>query len=199
MTTKTSRIFAELIVTAAMVSVLAACTPDPQPTAITSSSPSASPSQTSFAVPAPEDESEAIDFAERTIDRFLEVRGEVNAAGGTDTDELGQVATGPALRIALDDAARVVELGWKSEGALTFEPATAYAVDLVAEDGTSYPFSSVNVTGCQDGTNYTGTNPDGTPIQRPANLRAEIEFNVIWDPNLTLWLVNSIIATGATC
>lgn len=197
MTTKTSRSLAALITAVVALSALAGCTPDPEPVTPTSSTPT--PEESVVGVPAPESESEAIDNAERTIATYLKVRGEINAAGGTDTTPLEELATGPALQLALDDAGRVVELGWKTEGALSFEPQSAYAVDLVAEDGTAYPYSSANVTGCQDLSEYKIFNSDGTPAQQPADKRAILEFNVIWEPSLKLWLVNSVVVPGQTC
>jgi hypothetical protein len=196
MKTTNSRRIAALVIAAVAISVLAGCTPEPTPTNSTTASPT--PSDTATGFPAPESESEAIDNAERTIATFLKLRGEVNAAGGEDTSGLETIATGPALRLALDDAARVIELKWKTEGALVFEPENAYAVDLVDADGKAFSFSSVNVTGCQDGSNFKVFNSDGTAAQQPAP-RNELEFNVIWDPTVELWLVNTVIATGATC
>ncbi len=177
--------------------VLSGCTPEPGPEPTTTSTPS--PTPTLSTDPAPQNEEEAIAAAEDAIAEYLQVRGEVNASGGTDTEALVAVSTGPALQIALDSAARVVELGWKTEGALEFTPTTGYAVDLVGQDGASYPFSSVTVTGCQDSSNYKVFEADGSPAQQPEQQRNEIEFNVIWEPVEETWLVNNALATGATC
>jgi len=197
MTTTTTRSAATIASIAIAIGLLAGCTPEPAPTNSSTPNPTSSESATGY--PAPESESEAVENAERTIATFLKVRGEVNAAGGTDAEPLAELATGPALKLAVDDAARVVELGWTTEGALIFEPQSAYAVDLVAEDGASFAFSSVNVTGCQDISEYKIFNADGTPALQPSDKRAILEFNVIWEPTSRLWLVNSVVAPGQTC
>lgn len=178
--------------------MLTGCTPaDPDPTPEPTET--STPEPTATTAPAPESEAEAIAAGEQAIATYLEVRADINAAGGTETDPLKALATGPALRLALDDAGRIAEASYKTEGVLEFSSTMGYAVDLVGQDGTAYPFSSVNITGCQDGSNYKVFNSDGTPAQQPTEQRNVLEFNVIWEPNEQLWLVNTVIATGETC
>lgn len=198
--THNRRTLAVLAVATAGVLALAGCTPqDNKPTpAPTSASPSPTPTSTTTGVPAPTNETEAIDGATDGIDRFLAVRGEVNAAGGTQTDRLSEVSTGPALQIALDSAARVVEKGWITSGALVFEKQSAYASAVTLADGSSNPFGAAIVTGCQDGSKYTITDGAGNPVKQPEP-RNIIEFTVVYDQPTSSWLVQNAIAPGGTC
>ena len=197
MNTTRPRLAIALTVTAAAVAiVLTGCVTPPKPTPTPTDTPSPTPTATTD--PQPESESEAIDAAELAIDDYLYIRGQVNADGGADTSPLETVASGNALQLALDDAGRVVENGWKTEGQLSFDPTDAYATTLEGE-GVSVPFGSVNVTGCQDGTGYDVFNADGTPAQQPEVQRNRFEFNVIWEPTKELWLVSNVLYLGETC
>ena len=193
-----------LLISVALVGILtlAGCTPDvPTPTnspsAATSTTPSPTPTETG--VPAPRNEDEAVDAAEDVISRYLTVRAEVNAAGGTDTSPLNAVATGAALQKAQDDAGRIAADKNTVTGQLKFEPMSAYAGNLTAPDGTVTPFGAVTVTGCQDGSGYKLFNPDGSAAQQLANQRNILEFTTIWEPTTGTWLVQNVTATGATC
>lgn len=181
---------------AAAALVLTGCTPEPAPTPTTSNT--ATPTPTSTTDPQPQSESEAIAAAELAIDDYLYVRGQVNATGGTDTTPLEEVASGQALQVAVDDAGRVAEGGLRTEGQISFSSTDAYATTLEA-DGVSVPFGSVIVTGCQDGTGYDIFNADGTPAQQPTEQRNVFEFNVIWHPELELWVVSNLTFLGQTC
>lgn len=175
--------------------MLAGCTPvDPGPT-LTTATPTPTPTATTD--PQPESEAEAIEGAELAIDDYLFVRSQVNADGGTDTTPLETVATGHALQVAVDDAGRVVELGWRTEGQLSFDPTSSYAAPLTLE-GETFEFSSISVTGCQDGTGYRVFEADGKE-QTPDTERNVLEFTVIWAPDRELYLVNNIIDLGQTC
>lgn len=182
--------------------LLAGCTTDePGPTKNPSSSSTHSeiPTPTPTKAAPPASEEEALDASRAAIDTYLKVRGEVNAAGGTDTAPLDAVATGPALVIAQQDAGRIVADKNKTSGTLKFEFQTGYATDLTAQDGTAYPFSNTEITGCQDGNDYKILNADGTPAQRPTNLRNVLIFNAIWSPTAEQWLVQNVQDGGATC
>lgn len=181
---------------AASALVLTGCVPGPAPTPTVTET--ATPTPTATTDPQPESESEAIDAAELAIDDYLFVRAEVNGDGGTDTTPLEDVASGNALRIAIEDAQRIVDGNNTTTGQLSFDPTDSYAVTLEGE-GVSVPFGSVSVTGCQDGSGYKIFEQDGTPVQQPAEQRNVLEFRVIWEPSRELWLVSDVLATGATC
>ncbi|PPG77500.1 hypothetical protein C5D98_15060 [Rathayibacter rathayi] len=192
-----------LLIGAALVGVLAlaGCTPDAAgpTTTPTTTTPTPTPTPTETGVPAPQSEDEAVDAAEDVIGRYLLVRSQVNAAGGTDTAPLDTVATGTALQIAKDDAARIVTDKNTVSGQLKFERISAYAGDLQSPDGTITPFGSATVTGCQDGSEYKLFNADGSAAQQPTNLRNVLEFTAIWEPSDGTWLVQNVVATGSTC
>jgi hypothetical protein len=196
-TTKRPSFAIALTVTAAAAAlVLTGCTPQPGPTPTFTSSPT--PTSTASTDPQPKSESEAIDSAELAIDDYLYVRSQVNAAGGTDTAPLEDVASGHALQIAVEDAGRIVEGKNTTTGQLSFDPTDSYATTLEGE-GVSVPFGSVSVTGCQDGSAYKIFNEDGSPAQQPTEVRNVLEFRVIWEPTRELWLVSDVMATGPTC
>jgi len=194
-----------LLIGAALVGVLAlaGCTPDaasptPSPTT-TSATPTPTPTPTEAGVPAPQTEDEAVDAGTTAVNDYLRTRGEVNAAGGADVTPLEAIATGTALTVAQEDAQRIVTDQKTTTGALKFEFQTGYATDLVATDGTTYPFASATITGCQDASEYAITLADGTAAQRPESLRSVLEFTTLWEPNLKTWLVQTVTATGSTC
>lgn len=182
--------------------LLAGCvttpTDDPTPSSTPSATASPTPSPTPTEATAPTSDSEAVAAAEEVISRFYEVRGEVNAAGGSDVEPLTQVATENALAVATQDAERIAVDGKTTSGALAFTSNEAYSSDLTDSAGTVYPFSAVSVTGCQDGSNYSIRLADGTEPQRP-DPRAEIQITVIFDPAISTWLVQDLRATGAAC
>lgn len=173
-------------------------TPSASPTE--SSTPSASPSPTPSTQPSPASAEEATAAAEDAIEQFLIIRAAVNAAGGTDTAPLKEVATGRALELVLSDAANTVTDQERVEGRLLFEPASATAGQYQpAGDTTAYPFASVTVTGCQDASEYKLYKPDGSESPQPPTLRNEVTFTVIWTPSRSKWLIDNMAATGATC
>lgn len=194
-----------LLIGAALVGVLAlaGCTPDAAgPTSspsATTATPTPTPTPTEAGVPAPQTEDEAVDAGTAAINDYLRIRGEVNASGGTNTAPLEAIATGTALTVAQEDAQRIATDKKTTAGALKFEFQTGYATELVATDGTTYPFASATITGCQDASDYSITLADGTAAQRPDSLRSVLEFTTLWEPTLKTWLVQNVTATGSTC
>ena len=74
------------------------------PTTTPSETPTPTPTATNPKVSAPANEDEAITAAETVLTQYFVTRGEVNAAGGTDTAPLEDWATGRALDVAVNDA-----------------------------------------------------------------------------------------------
>lgn len=197
-----------LLAAAALIGALtlAGCT-TPQgnvtPTRSTST-PTPTPTPTEAAPPA--DEAEAITSATAVLTEWFKVRGEVNAAGGTDTALLDQVATGMALVIAQDDAKRIangpilnvdganIEGPSTTEGQLTFEPIASYGqVWNEIENGL------VTINACQDATGYKVTTNDGTPAMTPAEQRQTFDYQITYDAERKVWLVYNSIVIGEPC
>jgi hypothetical protein len=197
------------------VLLLTSCTTEPDATpsspsstpvpAPPSSTPGVSPSPSRapgapVTAPSPASDEDATTGAAEAVEQFLIVRAQVNAAGGTDTTPLEAVSTGRALALAQQDAAFIAEGMYRVEGRLKFDTTTAYAGTLTTADGaTSYPFASVTVTGCQDGSEYRIFNPDGTPAPQPPDPRSVIELTAIWEPNLGTWMVENGFAKDESC
>lgn len=193
---RTHRIAIVIAAAAAVGLTLAGCVPGAEPTPTASHT--TTPTPTATTDPQPQSEGEATAAAELAIADFLYIRGQVNAAGGTDTAPLEEIATDRALQLAIDDAGRIAEGGLRTEGQISFTPTLSYA-NTLENSTTNIPFGYASVVGCQDGSSYKIFNSDGTPAQQPTQLRNEIQFDVIWDPAVELWLVYKVVVTGASC
>ncbi len=185
---------------------LTACTGtgNPHPTA----SPSNTPTPTSTAgtkVPPPASEDEAIAAADSVLTEYLVARGEVNAAGGTDTSSLEVLATGKALDVAVRDAAYVaegpvlnvdqvnVEGPATTEGAIKYETLSAYGQPWEdVENGL------VTINACQDASEYKVFASDGSEALRP-DARTTFDYQVIYDSERQTWLVYDLISLGESC
>ena len=185
---------------------LTACTGagNPNPTA----SPSNTPTPTSTAgtkVPPPASEDEAIAAADSVLTEYLVARGEVNAAGGTDTSSLEVLATGKALDVAVRDAAYVaegpvlnvdqvnVEGPATTEGAIKYETLSAYGQPWEdVENGL------VTINACQDASEYKVFASDGSEALRP-DARTTFDYQVIYDSERQTWLVYDLISLGESC
>jgi hypothetical protein len=181
------------------VLLLAGCVDAPTDVATPTASATSTPTPTETAQAAPTTDAQAIAAAKKAVERFYAARAEVNTAGSVDTSPLALVAIGPALQVVTDDAGRIAADKNTVTGVITFQPASAYSSDVVAADGTSVPFNAVHIVGCQDGTQYKLTLPDGSAVQQPAEQRNELELTVVFDPAGATWLVQGITATGKTC
>ncbi len=185
---------------------LAGCTgtqpPVSSPTVSTSETPT--PTPTTFEPPA--DEAEAIAAAESTIARLMTIQAEVDQAGGTDTAAYDAVATGKALQLYVANSTRVAEgpllnedgesIDGQStvEGAITFEPISAYG-----QEWQDIPNGLVIVPGCLDTTDLKITTADGKPAMKNPNPRNKVEYHVGYDVDRKTWLVNDRIDLGETC
>lgn len=195
-----------LIAIAAGIALLAGCSPTsgPQPTA-SSSSPTPT-SNTAGPVDPPKDEAEAVKAAEKAVTQWLVVRGEVNAAGGKNTEPLKTVATGKALDRAIADATQIstgpvlnvdqknVDGPGKTEGAIKYEPIAAYGQ---SNDGIENGLVTVNA--CQDASGYKVFASDGSPAMRPPSDRNKFDYKVIYDAKAKAWLVSDAVSLGQTC
>lgn len=185
---------------------LTACTGTGNQNPTTSPTDTATPSPTATTVAPPADEEEAITNADAALTNWLAVRGEVNAAGGTDTDRLEALAVGRALELTLNDAATIaegpvlnesgqnVEGPATTEGAFVHETITAYSQQY--EDITH---GLVTLNACQDASGYVITTNDGSPAMRPENPRVVVDYQVIYEAERQAWLVYDVISLGETC
>lgn len=185
--------------------LIAGCTTEagPEPTPTQSS---AAPEETRGPVAAPESEEEAIEAAESVLTEWFEVRGEVNAAGGTDTAPLEDLSTGAALERVLADAKQIsegpqlnvdgenIEGPAKTEGAITYEAVAAYGQEWEGVEN-----GLVTVNACQDLSNYKIFASDGSAGMQPENKRTTFDYQVIYDADRQAWLVYDLISLGETC
>lgn len=203
MTTK--RIITALTAIAISGVLLAGCTgtAGPTPTA-TTASPTPTPS-TGTKVPPPANEAEAIEAADAVLTQYFDTRGEVNAAGGTDTSPLEAFATGKALEVAVNDASHIaegpilnvdqvnVEGPGKTEGAIKYETVAAYGQPWEeVENGL------VTINACQDASDYKVWASDGSEALRP-DARTTFDYQVVYDVESETWLVYNLISLGESC
>lgn len=199
------RIITALTAVALSSMLLAGCTTTNGPTP-TPSTASATPTPTTGTkVPPPANEEEAISAADAVLKEYFVTRGEVNAAGGTDTTPLNAVATDKALEVAVKDAERIatgpilnvdqknVEGPGKTEGAIKFETVSAYGQKWEeVENGL------VTINACQDASDYKVWASDGSEALRP-DARTTFDYQVIYDTKTETWLVYNLISLGQSC
>lgn len=185
--------------------LIAGCTADAGPKPTPSQS-SAAAEATREPVAPPANEEEAITAAESVLTEWFEVRGEVNAAGGTDTAPLEELSTGNALDIAVRAAEEVstgpllnvdkenIDGPIKTEGAFTHEMIGAYGQEW---EGVGNGLVTINA--CQDASDYKLFASDGSEGLRPENLRNVFDFQVIYDADREAWLVYDIVNLNETC
>lgn len=186
---------------------LAGCTGTQPPVSSPSVSTSETPTPTPTAFEPPADEAEAIAAATATLTKWFEVRGEVNAAGGTDTAPLEELSIGRALSVAVDSATRIatgplvnednisVDGPSTTEGQITFEMIAAYG-----QERDSIPNGLVTINACQDSTGYKITTNDGKPaLTDPNNARLVYDYQVVYDASKKTWLVFDLINVGTKC
>lgn len=205
MTPTTKRLALAGIIAASLA--LAGCTGNPAPAP---STPSSTPTPTSTAlntpVDAPKTQNDAIEQAQTVLATWYKVRGEVEAAGGTNTEPLKQLSTGQALQTAEDSASRIangpllnedgksISGSSKATGALTFTPSTAYGQKWNGVNN-----GLVTIDGCQDASNRHVTTHDGKPAMKSPNPRIKLEYQVSYDIKSKLWLVLKQVDLQATC
>lgn len=184
--------------------LITACAPEatetPKPTETTAAPETPAP------VAPPESEEEAIAAAEEVLTEWFEVRGEVNADGGTDTERLEAITTGRALDRVLADADQIangpllnkdkvnVEGPVKTEGAFKIEIKAAYG-----QEWETIPNGMVTVNACQDASEYKLWASDGSESYPRERERDLFDYQVIYDADRQAWLVYDLIALGETC
>lgn len=184
--------------------LITACAPEatetPKPTETTAAPETPAP------VAPPESEVEAIAAADEVLTEWFEVRGEVNADGGKDTERLEELSTGTALERVLANAAEIasgpllnvdgenIEGPVKTEGAITYEMKSAYGQEWEGVEN-----GMVTINACQDGTEYKLFASDGSEGMRPEELRTTFDYQVIYDADREAWLVYDLISLGETC
>jgi hypothetical protein len=199
------RIITALTAVALSSMLLAGCTATATPTPGPSTASATPTPTTGTKVPPPANEEEAISAADAVLKEYFVTRGEVNAAGGTDTTPLNAVATDKALDVAVKDAERIatgpilnvdqknVEGPGKTEGAIKFEMVSAYGQKWEeVENGL------VTINACQDATDYKVWASDGSEALRP-DARTTFDYQVIYDTETETWLVYNLISLGQSC
>jgi hypothetical protein len=199
------RIITALTAVALSSMLLAGCTTTNGPTPTPSTSSATPTPTTGTKVPPPANEDEAISAADAVLKEYFVTRGEVNAAGGTDTTPLKAVATDKALDVAVKDAERIstgpilnvdqknVEGPGKTEGAIKFETVSAYGQKWEeVENGL------VTINACQDASEYKVWASDGSEALRP-DARSTFDYQVIYDTKTETWLVYNLISLGQSC
>ena len=193
---------------AAALTLTACSTGEPtDPTASPTSTltPTPTPTATNPKVPAPASEDEAITAAETVLTQYFATRGEVNAAGGTDTAPLEDWATGRALDVAVNDATGIangpilnvdqknIDGPGTTEGAIKFETKAAYGQTWEeVENGL------VTINACQDASDYKIWASDGSVAMRP-DARSTFDYQVVYDSETETWLVYNLISLGESC
>lgn len=204
----TKRTLTALAGIAAGLTLLAGCTnttPAPTPTASTST-PSPSATASNPQVSPPESEDDAIADAETVLTQYFVVRGEVNAAGGTDTAPLEAWATGRALEVAVNDAAGIakgpilntdqknIDGPGKTEGAIKYETTASYGQEWEGVEN-----GLITINACQDASEYKIYASDGSEAMRPAEARSTFDYQVVYDSDSEKWLVYDLISLGESC
>jgi hypothetical protein len=198
------------ILTAASVTVAAllmtACSPTgPQPTPTSTGTPT--PTSTARGpVDPPKDEASAVAVSEETLTEWFVVRGEVNAAGGKDTDRLKQLTTGNALPKVLADASQIangpqlnkdgknIDGPAKTQGAIKYVPLAAYGQPFEGiENGL------VTIHACQDTSDYKVWAHDGSEAPTRPSERYLFDFQVTYSASAKAWLVSDLISLNQTC
>ena len=169
------------------------------PTVSATTDPTPSPSASAAIQEAPTSDAEAVSAAQDVVADFFTQRIVVNTAGGSEPAPLEQVATGPALQLVTSDAVEIAESKTVVTGTITFAQTAAYSADLNGPDGQVYPFSAVNISGCQDGSSYQRTNEDGSAQEMAPDRTSMVDISVIFEPTQKAWLVYDLVATGEDC
>ncbi len=184
--------------------LLVGCTPTSEPTPPTITTTTPTPTATTVAPPA--NEEEAIAAADAALTNWFIVRGEVNAAGGTDTDRLEALALGTALELTLNDAANTatgpvlnedqvnIDGPATTEGAMRHELITAYGQEYEGIDN-----GMVTINACQDASEYVIRASDGSLAMRPERQRVLIDFDVVYDAERQAWLVYKLTNLDQPC
>lgn len=199
------RIITALTAVALSSMLLAGCTTTATPTPGPSTASATPTPTTGTKVPPPANEEEAISAADAILKEYFVTRGEVNAAGGTDTAPLKAVATDKALDVAVKDAERIstgpilnvdqknVEGPGKTEGAIKFETVSAYG-----QKWEEVETGLVTINACQDASDYKVWASDGSEALRP-DARSTFDYQVIYDTKTETWLVYNLISLGQSC
>lgn len=175
------------------------------PTTTPSDTPTPTPTATNPKVSAPANEDEAITAAETVLTQYFVTRGEVNAAGGTDTVPLEDWAIGRALDVAVNDATGIangpilnvdqenIDGPGTTEGAIKYETKAAYGQTWEeVENGL------VTINACQDASDYKVWASDGSEAMRP-DARSTFDYQVVYDSETETWLVYNLISLGESC
>lgn len=163
------------------------------PTASPTTTPTPTPT-TAGPVEPPTSEEEAITAATGVLEQSLILRGEVNAAGGTDTSAYEALMTGAALAKAQAEAALTAENGDVTSGAVTVDIGEGYTAEWEGIE-----FGYVTLPTCTDFSTFVITTSSGSPAPRPEILQIPVDYQVVYLADEKAWKVYDTIVTGDTC
>lgn len=184
--------------------LMTACAPaaveTPKPTQTTAAPETMAP------VAPPESEEEAVAAAEEVLTKWFEVRGEVNAAGGTETAPLEELSIGNALEATLNDAAHIASGpqlnvdGENIDGPVTTEGAIRYeTVSAYGQEWEGIENGLVTINACQDGSEYKVFASDGSPGMQPEEQRLTFDYQVTYNAERQAWLVYDLVSLNEPC
>lgn len=174
---------------AAVLVLLAGCTPSPAPTETPSASVSPSPTPTSSMASAPTSEAEAIKAAEATLITYNTTYDQIGIDGWTNTERLRVVATEDQYSSTLPG----IEAS-KNEGRTQTGVATLEILDAQVVDGTSgVEYGNVLIRACFDPSTRKELLADGTAAPLPSPARSIKEATVTFSSDESKWLVSSFV------
>jgi hypothetical protein len=183
--------------------LLAGCSsPDATPTAspAVAPAPSATPMPTPTAIAggqeAPQSEGEAIEAATAAIQKYLDIRTEIEVEHPADSSAIDGIAMGEVAESMHSIASSLAENGTITEGTYAFDVTSAYANDLTSADGTVYPFSHAHLEGCFSSEGISATNNDGTPAAMNTNRRGVIQVSVYYIATESKWILADLRSAG---
>lgn len=199
------KLWALLAVATASGLLIAGCTsPTPEPSG--SGSPSATGGAVSTATSAatatgtpkptsaptvapPTSDAEARAAATAVAKEYWAIGDAIYNDGGKDADRINAVAAGQAAKGTHEAAAIQVEKKITRQGNRGFEVTESYSSDLTITGKPVIKNGFVSLNVCNDTTDVTGKNADGTTADKGTVFRFIIVVEVQYDPTVKKWLV----------
>jgi hypothetical protein len=189
--------------------LLAGCSsPDPTPAVSGAATPIATLTPTATPTPmptptaivggqeAPRSEGEAIEAATVALQRYVDIRTEIEVEHPADSSSIDGIAMGEAADNVHSIASYLAENGTITQGTYALDVTTAYANDLTASDGTVYPFSHAHFEGCFSSEGISATNKDGTPAEMNDYRRGAVQASVYYLAAESQWILADLRSAG---
>lgn len=195
-----------LSATALMVLGLTACNTSEEPAPTASETPSetasapASPSASESSpapvdgdplgpvTDAPETEEGAVESAFKTLERYIAATDKRSVSGEGSMEQIEELATGAQLREDEQYYESAESDGIYAEGSRAVEMVDGFTSGIEVS-GEEYPLYGVQLQICNDTSNITYFEKDGTAIEKPQLERLLATATVIFDPTREQWLV----------